>query len=157
MAVPFAAILSGAGGLVSAYGNYRSSMYEAYSMERESLLKNATAREIRFRADINIQDIKKKGKEVRGEQIAQIAGSGRGLSSTTAFAILEQTARDVANEVVNERRDSEYRAAIEEMEAQNLRDVAKSTRKGATIALFGDLLGAGASTARSMPGGKKRG
>ena len=153
MSVGLAALASAGGGLLQTYGNWKSNLAAIKGMERESLVKESTAQEIRYRSEINQMAIKKTGQIIKGEQITQIAGSGRGISAS--FAILEQTARDIANEVVNEKRQSEYAANVAEAEAINLRQQAKQGRKAAVLGLFGGLLSAGGKTASATPGGKR--
>jgi len=142
------------GGGLKAYGNYKGLRNHAKQLDRESLLKSATAAEIRYRSDIEQMRIEKTGREVKGEQITEIAGSGRGLSGTTAFSILEQTSRDIATEVVNEARQSMFEANIKDIEAANLKRQAKQMKKASHLKLFSDVLSMGGSAYTKSPGGK---
>jgi hypothetical protein len=117
--------------------------YGAARQEARALDENA--RRTDYDGAIQGQEMRMESRAAIGEQLAAGAASGVAIGTGSALDLIGESAQEAEFEILNLRRQAADQSA-------NLRYQAKVTRRGATSALFRDLINTGSQAASAASG-----
>lgn len=148
----FLAAMAAVGGALSLYGTIKGANDQADAVERNSALKRQQADELMARQEINEQIIREQSEKSSLSYGASFAGTGR---EGAGIGGILQIHRDAQEQILNTRRDAEFKARQLREGADIQSDLASDSITSAWIGAAGGLLATGASTYKAMspPGG----
>lgn len=146
MALPLImAGVAAAGSALQIYGNFKAAKQKAAFMRQKAMIGNMRATEVLARNEINNDILFKNAKTFTGRQLAQLAGTGGGLSAS-AMAQLEETFDIATEQAVNNSRVANWEARMLRMGADSDMVAASGIDKAAPINALAQGMGAAAST-----------
>lgn len=134
------AALAVAGMGMQVYSRWKQGRAEASAYQEQASLLGLQAEEIMARAQINNDLIAQEGQKLRGRQTTVFAAQGVDVNSVSALAKLEDTARQVSEEIYRNTRDARYEADVLQKEAGFQRRYAKEAKRSATFDSIGSIL-----------------
>jgi len=138
------AVASIVGSSLGVYSQYKQSQVEEKNIGERSSSKRTQGFELLARSEINIGELKQEAEKFKAGQVAAFAASGVDISSNATLTQLEQTNRDVSNQIVLERREASFRATQIFKDADNDVSLMKDIKSARGINMFaGVLSGAG--------------
>jgi len=139
------------GTALSAYGNYKSAQAQGEAKRQQSELDRMKGLEVLRRNEINTELLGKEAIKFSGKQTAQIAASGGGFTASSV-ALLEETARTVAEEMGRNLEEAEWEAHMISLGAESRDVAAGEIEKAGKISAVGSILGGGIGLARATQG-----
>jgi hypothetical protein len=124
--------------VMGAVENFQAARAEARTL-------NENARRTDLDGAIQGQEMRRESRAAIGEQLAAGAASGVAIGTGSALDLIGESAQEAEFEILNLRRQAADQSA-------NLRYQAKVTRRGATAALFRDLINTGSQAASGLSG-----
>jgi len=137
-----------AGTALQLYSQYQQSKYEQASLLEESDNKFLQAEELGYRAKINQRLIKKKGAQIKGQQLAMSASSGVDISTGSSLDTAMETTLAITDQINIMKRETEFEQAQLRKEAESKKQTARQKKKAGMLGMVGTLFGAGAAAAK---------
>lgn len=129
---PFAAFMA-----VQAIGNLYSGFSQAKQMEQESYDLDFNANELRYRSQLNAQNIQQESRSLYGQEVSASASGGADVSTGAPLMAYAQNFEQATKAKINLLRETDMQASSMHASANNYRKQAGRTRIAAVLGAAG--------------------
>jgi len=139
MPVPVLFALAAVGAGVSLLASEKAAKSAHGAAQQQALLLEKQAERINERSSIAIRQTRFQGQKLKGKQVVAYAASGVDVSSGSTLAVMEDTARQINDEVTSIQREAKFQIEMANSGASSTRAQAEDQRKASRIANYANF------------------
>lgn len=146
MSVALLAGITAATSVLDAYGRYKSAKGQADQMRQQSILDSMRADELLERNEINNTLLGIQEGEITSQLVAQTAGRGIALESSSTAGLIAQNARLLVEQQIQNNHNADFEAAMIREGADSQKVAAANIESAGKMTAFASLLQGGVRT-----------